>query len=56
MDADRQVEKAKRDEERRRLAMALLRAQMEQQARVGLDPMGIVRDPRTVPATIGVRG
>lgn len=56
MDADRQVDKAKAEEERRRLAMAILRAQMEQQARVGLDPMGLVREPRVMPSANAVRG
>lgn len=56
MDADRQVDKAKRDEERRRLAMAIMRAEAEQKAGVRFQPLRDDEQQQRPPAAWGVRG
>lgn len=61
MDADRQAEKARerdREIERRRLALAMMKAAAEKDSRIGFDPLGPFRadPPPPVPPIWGTRG
>lgn len=54
MDADRQAEKAQREAERRRLAMAIMKAEAERKAGSRFEPL--MREDERKSSIWGVRG